>query len=176
MTMFEDVYEHLGIENAASHYMRIGHPDEMRVTVQGEEMNGEDYLNQYHPPSAVAGNPLYESEYEEMLKNSQKSPMCTASRGNVFSLANLDGDIETTDDPDPTPEPEGQWEPAQLEWEPQNEPWSEPEPESSTTDKPGGTTTSMGEGEDPFLGSHMTDVMLDPIQWTPLEEEICIRK
>ena len=93
--------------------------------------------------SVVAGNPLYESQYEEMLKNSQKSPMCTASRGNVFSLAKLeDGDLLTTDEPDPTPEPERQWQPRQqnIEWEPtfQNEPRSEPEPESSTTDKPGG--------------------------------------
>ena len=50
MTMFEDVYDHFEIENAASHYMRIGHPDEMRVTVDGQELNGEDYLNQFHPP------------------------------------------------------------------------------------------------------------------------------
>ena len=50
MTMFEEVYDHFDIENAASHYMRIGHPDEMRVTVDGEELNGEDYLNQFHPP------------------------------------------------------------------------------------------------------------------------------
>ena len=50
MTMFEEVYDHFDIENAASHYMRIGHPDEMRVTVDGQELNGEDYLNQFHPP------------------------------------------------------------------------------------------------------------------------------
>lgn len=50
MTMFEEVYDHFDIENAESHYMRIGHPDEMRVTVDGQELNGEDYLNQFHPP------------------------------------------------------------------------------------------------------------------------------
>ena len=142
MTPLEDVFSHFNMTNAAANYHRMGHVDEVLVGTGQGQVTGEEYFNANHPAGDY-------SAYEEFLKQSDKIPMCTASNGNVFSLANADDENE----PDPEPEPENfnpdTFEPA----------------DNSNPNAP--------QNRDPYLGSHMTDVILPPIlfnEQNPIEQ------
>ena len=95
MTAYEEVFAHFNMSNATANYHRIGHADEIMVETAQGEVTGEDYLNANHPAGDY-------SAYEEFLKQSDKIPMCTASKGNVFSLANA-GDNGEPDPQDSDP-------------------------------------------------------------------------